>query len=72
MYIKCLLIGVCDYIFTYFYLPSIVLQATSIDEKFKFKFFPTLKLHTSENSFSPIEKTLKTVDKNLKIEAQHL
>lgn len=53
-------------------LPSIVLQATSIDEKFKFKFFPTLKLHTSENSFSPIEKTLKTVDRNLKkIEAQH-
>lgn len=43
--------------------PSIVLQATSMDEKFKFKFFPTLKLQTSEKSFSPIENTLNTETK---------
>lgn len=37
-----------------------LLQATSIEEKFRLRFFPTLKLHTSENCSSPIENTLKT------------
>lgn len=31
-----------------------------MEEKLRFKFFPTRRLHTSVNSFSPMENTLKT------------
>lgn len=44
-------------------LPSWELHATSLQEKFKFKFFPTLRLTISTNSSSSMENTLKTETK---------
>lgn len=41
-------------------VPSIVFQATSLHEKLRFKFFPTLRLQFSTNSSSSIENTLNT------------
>lgn len=43
-------------------LPSIVFQATSLHEKFRFRFFPTLRLQFSTNSSSSMENTLKTAN----------
>ena len=41
-------------------VPSIVFQATSLHEKFRFKFFPTLRLQFSTNSSSSMANTLNT------------
>ena len=55
--------GIYSLVHTYYTsdtVPSIVFQATSLHEKFRFKFFPTLRLQFSTNSSSSMENTLNT------------
>lgn len=46
-------------------------QATSLQEKFKFKFFPTRKLQASSNLSSNNVNILKTVIQNNKLLNNH-
>lgn len=47
------------------YLLSIRFHATSLQEKFKLRFLPTRRLHTSSNLSSSRVKILKTARKNM-------